>query len=125
VQIITPHMAGVYAGLGPDFRVLIQKSRKLAQQYIMQYREEIQMQTLVRETAATVQEYTQSGGVRPFGISVLFAGSDENGPHLYQIDPSGAFYEWKATAIGRNAKNAKLFLEKRFNPEMELEDVNN
>lgn len=82
------------------------------------------MQTLVRETAATVQEYTQSGGVRPFGISVLFAGSDENGPHLYQIDPSGAFYEWKATAIGRNAKNAKLFLEKRFNPEMELEDVN-
>jgi len=118
-------MAGVYAGLRPDFRVLIQKSRKLAQQYIMQYREEIQMQTLVRETAATVQEYTQSGGVRPFGISVLFAGSDENGPHLYQIDPSGAFYEWKATAIGRNAKNAKLFLEKRFNPEMELEDVNN
>ncbi len=61
--------------------------------------------------------------MRPFGISVLFAGFDESGPHLYQIDPSGAYYEWKATAIGRNAKNAKNFLEKRYNKDMEIEDV--
>jgi 20S proteasome subunit alpha 2 len=61
--------------------------------------------------------------VRPFGISVLFAGFDDSGPHLYQIDPSGAYYEWKATAIGRNAKNAKNFLEKRYNKDMEIEDV--
>jgi 20S proteasome alpha/beta subunit len=42
---------------------------------------------------------------------------------LYQIDPSGAYYEWKATAIGRNSKNAKNFLEKRYNKDMEIEDV--
>jgi len=42
---------------------------------------------------------------------------------LFQIDPSGAFYEWKATAIGRNSKNAKIFLEKRYSPEIEIEDV--
>ncbi|MFO0131055.1 MAG: hypothetical protein ACK52J_00155 [bacterium] len=39
------------------------------------------------------------------------------------MDPSGAYYEWKATAIGKNAKNAKIFLEKRYKEDMELEDV--
>jgi 20S proteasome subunit alpha 2 len=48
----------------------------------------------------------------------LVAGYDEDGPHLNQIDPSGAFYNWKATAIGKNAKNAKVFLEKRYKADM-------
>ena len=56
------------------------------------------------------------GGVRPFGVSVLAAGYDkENGPELYQIDPSGAAFGWKATAIGKNYVNAKNFLERRYN----------
>ena len=57
--------------------------------------------SLCREGAQIVQEYTQAGGVRPFGISLLIAGYDDEGPHLYQIDPSGAYYEWKATAVGK------------------------
>ena len=39
------------------------------------------------------------------------------------MDPSGAFVAWKATAIGKNAEQAKDFLEKRFEDEMELEDA--
>lgn len=70
-----------------------------------------------------MQEYTQSGGVRPFGVSLLVAGYDEDGPHLYQLDPSGAYYGWKATAIGKNAKNAKTFLEKRYNPDRSIQDA--
>ena len=69
------------------------------------------------------QEYTQSGGVRPFGLSLLVAGYDDNGPQLYQVDPSGAYFGWKATAIGKNHINAKNFLEKRYNEEMELDDA--
>ena len=57
--------------------------------------------------------YTESGGVRPFGVSLLLAGVDENGPQLYQIDPSGSYFAWKASAIGKNMSNAKTFLEKR------------
>ncbi len=48
--------------------------------------------------------------MRPFWISILFAGFDDSGPHLYLIDPSSAYYEWKETAIGKNAKNTKIIL---------------
>ena len=65
----------------------------------------------------------ESGGVRPFGVSLLLAGYDENGPQLYQIDPSGSYFAWKASAIGKNMVNAKTFLEKRCSDDMELEDA--
>ena len=61
-----------------------------------------------------MQEFTQSGGVRPFGVSLLISGYDELGPHLYQVDPSGSYWAWKASAIGKNMVNANTFLEKRF-----------
>lgn len=49
-----------------------------------------------------MQEYTQSGGVRPFGVSLLVAGIDGDCvPRLFQVDPSGAYFGWKATAIGK------------------------
>jgi 20S proteasome subunit alpha 2 len=52
--------------------------------------------------------------VRPYGVSLLVAGFDVNrGPTLYQVDPSGSFWAWKASAIGKNMTNAKTFLEKR------------
>jgi 20S proteasome subunit alpha 2 len=54
-------------------------------------------------------------GVRPFGVSLLISGYDEvNGPSLYQVDPSGSYWAWKASAIGKNMINAKTFLEKRL-----------
>jgi 20S proteasome subunit alpha 2 len=61
--------------------------------------------------------------VRPFGVSLLVAGYDSKGPQLYQVDPSGAYWAWKASAIGKNYLNANTFLEKRFNAEMEIEEA--
>ena len=61
-----------------------------------------------------LQEYTQSGGVRPFGVSLLMCGwDDDDKPYLFQCDPSGAYFAWKATAMGKNFVNGKTFLEKR------------
>jgi 20S proteasome subunit alpha 2 len=51
------------------------------------------------------------------------AGVDDHGPQLYQVDPSGAYFAWKASAIGKNMQNAKSFLEKRYAEDMELEDA--
>merc|ERR1712190_166316 len=113
----------VYAGMVPDYRVLTKRGRKTAQTYYKTYREPIPVSQIVREQAAVMQEFTQSGGVRPFGISLMMAGFDDNGPQLAQVDPSGSYFGWKASAIGKNHVNAKAFLEKRFTEEVELEDA--
>jgi len=123
LEEITPSCGMVYAGLGPDYRVLVKTSRKSAQKYYTTYHEQQPIPMLVKDTASVCQEYTQAGGVRPFGISLLVAGYDDDGPHLFQVDPSGAYFGWKATAIGKNFKNARSFLERRYNEEMELEDA--
>ena len=87
------------------------------------YGESIPVLQLVRAIAAVMQEFTQSGGVRPFGVSILISGVDDEGPQLYQVDPSGIYFGWRAAAIGKNFVNAKTFLEKRYATDMELEDA--
>ena len=88
------------------------------------YQESIPTLQLVRQLAGVMQEYTQRGGVRPFGVSLLISGMDTDGkPALFQVDPSGSYFAWKASAIGKNMVSAKTFLEKRFNEDLELEDA--
>ncbi|PWN46919.1 putative PRE8-20S proteasome subunit Y7 [Violaceomyces palustris] len=124
VSVICPNIGIVYSGMGPDFRVLIAKARKSAQAYWKIYGEYPPTRVLVQEIATVMQEATQSGGVRPFGVSLLVAGYDSaRGPSLYQVDPSGSYFMWKASAIGKNMTNAKTFLEKRYNDDISLEDA--
>nr|VWP00690.1 Calcineurin subunit B (Calcineurin regulatory subunit) (Protein phosphatase 2B regulatory subunit) [Ganoderma boninense] len=115
VSVICPNIGIVYSGMGPDFRVLVAKARKSAQSYWKIYGEYPSTRVLTQEIANIMQQATQSGGVRPYGVSLLVAGWDINrGPSLYQVDPSGSFWAWKASAIGKNMVNAKTFLEKRL-----------
>uniref|UniRef100_A0A7S1U880 Proteasome alpha-type subunits domain-containing protein n=2 Tax=Phaeomonas parva TaxID=124430 RepID=A0A7S1U880_9STRA len=123
IEPITTSCGMVFAGLMADFRVLVRRSRKRSQTYKLTYGENQPISQLVKETAQVVQEYTQSGGVRPFGVSVLAAGYDEEGPHLYQIDPSGVYIAWKATAIGKGDQNAKSDLERRATAGISFDDM--
>ncbi|QRW18988.1 20S proteasome subunit [Rhizoctonia solani] len=124
VCVICPNIGIVYSGMGPDYRVLTAKARKSAQAYWKMYGEYPPTRVLVQSIATVMQEATQSGGVRPFGVSLLVAGWDSHrGPTLYQVDPSGSFWAWKASAIGKNMTNAKTFLEKRYNDDISLEDA--
>lgn len=123
VFVLDEHVGCTYSGMGPDCRVLIDSARKSCQQYKLTYQEPIPVGQLVRQISALYQEFTQSGGVRPFGCSLLVSGVDANGYHLYQVDPSGTFWTWKATAIGTGSSDAKSFLEKRYTADMELEDA--
>lgn len=124
VATICPNIGMVYSGMGPDYRVLVTRARKIAQSYWKIYGEYPPTRLLTQEIATVMQEATQSGGVRPFGVSLLIAGWDEHrGSTLYQVDPSGSFWPWKASAIGKNMVNAKSFLEKRYNDDLSLEDA--
>ncbi|KAI8777964.1 proteasome subunit alpha type-2, partial [Biomphalaria glabrata] len=90
IEQVTRGIGMVYSGMGPDFRVLTRRARKLASQYFLTYQEQIPVDQLVQKVANVMQEFTQSGGVRPFGVSLLLAGwnHDEGKPYLYQCDPS-------------------------------------
>ncbi|XP_055384405.1 proteasome subunit alpha type-2 [Condylostylus longicornis] len=123
VEMITDHIGMVYSGMGPDYRLLVRQARKMAQNYLLYYREPIPVSQLVQRVATLMQEYTQSGGVRPFGVSLLICGWDNDKPFLFQCDPSGAYFPWKATAMGKNANNGKTFLEKRYSEDLELDDA--
>uniref|UniRef100_A0A0V0G3X1 Proteasome subunit alpha type n=3 Tax=Triatominae TaxID=70999 RepID=A0A0V0G3X1_TRIDM len=123
VETITDHIGMVYSGMGPDYRLLVKRARKMAQQYKLIYGERIPTPQLVQRVAMVMQEYTQSGGVRPFGVSLLICGWDDGKPTLFQCDPSGAYFAWKATAMGKNFINGKTFLEKRYSETLELDDA--
>ena len=62
-------------------------------------------------------------GVRPFGVSLLVVGWDDKGPQLFQVDPSGAYFEWKASALGKGMIQTKTFLEKIYDENMSLDDA--
>jgi len=110
VAVVCPNIGLVYSGMGPDFRVLVNKARKSAQAYWKIYNEYPPTRVLTQEIASVMQEATQSGGVRPYGVSLLVAGWDAHrGPSLYQVDPSGSFWAWKASAIGKTWLMPRLF----------------
>ncbi|KAI8871348.1 N-terminal nucleophile aminohydrolase [Ramicandelaber brevisporus] len=130
VSIICDRVGVVASGLTPDARVLIAGARKFAQSYRHTYGQDPPVGIIVKELASIMQEYTQSGGVRPFGVSLLVAGFDDSTdgssggkPLLYQVDPSGSYFPWKGTVIGKNMANAKTFLQKRYAEDMHLEDA--
>jgi len=113
-----------FAGLTADARVLINKVRVEAQSYRLTMEDAPSIDYMARYLAKVQQQYTQQGGVRPFGIATLMTGvgadrDDPDKPILYQTDPAGTHSRWKAQVIGgRNAKSLREFLEKQYAADM-------
>lgn len=110
------HIALACAGLKADARVLINKARIECQSHRLTLEDPVTVEYITRYIAGLQQKYTQSGGVRPFGLSTLIVGFDPYTriPSLYQTDPSGTFSAWKANATGRNSNSIREFLEKNY-----------
>lgn len=111
------------SGLVADARVLVDEARKAAQTHKVTYGENIAVELLVKKICDYKQNYTQYGGVRPFGTALLIAGVDDLGVHLFETDPSGALVAYKATSIGSGRPVVMDLFEKEFKDKMSFDSA--
>ncbi|OJJ75784.1 hypothetical protein ASPBRDRAFT_26327 [Aspergillus brasiliensis CBS 101740] len=153
IAMVDNHAVLAFAGLNADARILIDKARLEAQSHRLTVEDPVTIEYITKYIAGVQQRYTQSGGVRPFGISTLVVGFDPNDktPRLYQTEPSGIYSAWwvyslpfnaivliawecidadcwfsgcrKANAIGRSSKTVREFLERNHQDDMDREQT--
>lgn len=111
---VDDHIICAFAGLTADARVLIDRTRLECQSYRLTYDVAPSVEKIARTISNILQEHTQSGGTRPFGVALILAGYDQTGTHIFLCDPAGVYTEWKGLAIGNNAKTLLEFMEKRI-----------
>lgn len=123
INQLDTHIYLAFAGLNADARILIDKARVEAQSRKLTVEDPASIEYMTKYIAGVQQRYTQSGGVRPFGVSTLVVGFDPNDPEpkLYMSEPSGIYSAWKANAIGRNSKTVRELLEKSYEDDMSKE----
>lgn len=115
IHFLDDGIALAFAGLTADARVLVDKARVECQSFRLTMEEPPSAEFIARHIARTQQEFTQKGGVRPYGVATLVVGFGRSGePKLFMTEPSGSFSAWKAQAIGKNSKNVTEFLEKNY-----------
>jgi len=113
------------AGLVADARVLAKYMRNECINHRYVYDAPMQVQRLVLQVADKAQIGTQRVGRRPYGVGLLVVGSDATGPHLFEAQPSGQYYEYHGMAIGARSQAGRTYLERHFEsfPDMPLEDM--
>jgi len=119
---VDDHIAITAAGILSDARILVDRARVKAQEHRVVYDSPIDIITIVKDIADLKQMCTQSGGLRPFGVSLLIAGADENEVKLFETDPTGIYFQYKATAIGEGEMEVKAILLKEYKESMTIED---
>ena len=96
IGMIDTHVCLAFAGLNADARILIDKARLEAQSHRLTVEDPVTIEYITKYIAGVQQRYTQSGGVRPFGLSCLIIGFDKGDtePKLYMTEPSGIYSAW-------------------------------
>merc|ERR1719382_1516501 len=85
---------------------------------------EIPVHYLALKLANIGQVYTQHAYMRPYGVSTMLCSiDDEKGPSLYQVDPAGNFFGYKAAAAGTKDQEAFNALEKIIKKKMALPEA--
>ncbi len=119
---IDDHIGAVGAGYIPDARIQVDNARVIAQSNRLVYDEPVDIETVAKRIADLNQQYTQYAGVRPFGVSLIISGVDDNrGPVVFLTDPTGAYLGFDAIGIGAGSDQVNEYLEKNYNPGISLE----
>lgn len=124
IMEIDHHVGAAMSGLMEDARTLIDKARVEAQNHVFTYNESMRVASIAQSVSDVAIGFGKGDDVpsRPFGVALLLAGVDENGPQLYNTDPTGTFSKWDARAIGSGSEGASNALQEEYNKDMSLED---
>ncbi len=121
---IDEHIMATASGILSDARVLIDRAQVKAQQNRVTYDSPVDIITVVKDVADLKQICTQSGGLRPFGVSLLIAGVDSNNkPILFETDPTGIYFQYKATVIGEGETEIEEILYKQYKETITIEEA--
>jgi proteasome alpha subunit len=119
IHQIDENIACVSAGLVADARVLVDYARLSAQINRVTYAEPMTVELLVRRICDYKQQYTQFGGVRPFGTALLVGGYDDSGIHLFETEPSGSLTSFRAASTGGNKGPVMELFEQKYKAGMD------
>ena len=117
------HVGVASAGHVADARQLIDFARRQAQVNRLRYGEAIGIETLTKTITDHIQQYTQIGGARPFGVALIVGGVENGEPRLFETDPSGTPYEWQALSIGSNRSDLRDYLEAEYEPDISTDEA--
>lgn len=120
VHEIDSHIIASAAGITSDARVLIEKAQVLAQQHMVTYDSPIEPESVIKELANMKQQFTQYGGARPFGVSLMLAGINSKKPQLFVSDVTGNYFAYYANAIGENDERIKEELRENYKKSLDL-----
>jgi proteasome alpha subunit len=123
VYLVDKHVGVAISGLHADARVLTDQARIQAAIHRLNYDEDVPVATLVKKICDISQAYSQHGGVRPFGASLMFIGIDDQGPEVFTTSPSGTFFSWIAKAIGFKSDECQDYLKDNYTDLKTLEQV--
>jgi len=119
---IDDHIGVTASGILSDARILIERAQVNAQQHKVTYDSPMDISSVAKEVCDLKQYTTQSGGLRPFGVSLLIGGIDETGKKLYLTDPTGIYFPYKAVAIGEGDAEITEILHQKYKSSMTIKE---
>lgn len=125
---IDSHIGCAMSGMTADARTLIDHGRVQTQDHRFTYDEPMKVESCTQALCDLALRFGEDDGdedamSRPFGVALLIAGVDEDGPSLYHTDPSGTYVKWKAKAIGAGSEGAQTALQEAYSKSMTLEEA--
>lgn len=121
---IDDHIVTTASGIISDARVLVDRSQLKAQQHFVTYNGKIDVLSIVKDMCDLKQICTQSAGLRPFGVSMIVAGIEEDDSiKLFVTEPYGLYFQYRAAAIGEGDVEIEQILQKKWKANLAVDDA--
>ncbi|KAI1015076.1 hypothetical protein LB503_003858, partial [Fusarium chuoi] len=126
---IDRHIGCAMSGLQADARSMVEHARVESQSHAFNYNEPLRVESCTQAICDLALRFGEGADgeetimSRPFGVALLIAGFDEDGPQLFHAEPSGTFYRYDAKAIGSGSEGAQAELQNEYHKSLTLTDA--